>query len=348
MSPNRRAVIATAPALLLALTACSTGSTEGSDTKASGGAGEAEPGAFPVTVEHAHGKTKITEAPKRVATVGWSDQDVVAALGVVPVGATKITWGGNKRGSTPWFDKAVAKIDPDAEITRYDDADGIPVAEIAKLSPDLVLGVNSGMTKEEYDKLTKIAPTVAYPDLAWATPWEDSITIIGKALGKPDEAKDLLEKTNDVIDEGIAEYPEIKGKTVAWASIVPTDLSKIDIYTTNDLRPQLLRRFGMKDGPLVAKHSEGEKFFFSISAEKARDIKADVLIFYADGQEQIEKITKDPLLGEIPAIKKGHYVASADRQVSTTLSSPSPLSMEVAVTKFVPEIAKAVKGKSDG
>src|SRR5699024_298486 len=97
-----------------------------------------------------------------------------------------------------------------------------------------------------------------------------------------------------------------------------------------------------------AKHSEGEKFFFSISAEKARDITADVFIFYADGQEQIEKITKDPLLGEIPAIKKGHYVASADRQVSTTLSSPSPLSMEVAVTKFGPGLAKAGRGRSRG
>lgn len=242
----------------------------------------------------------------------------------------------------------MAKIDPDAEITRYDDADGIPVAEIAKLSPDLVLGVNSGMTKEEYDKLTKIAPTVAYPDLAWATPWEDSLTIIGKALGVPDKAKDLLKETNDLIDEEVAKYPEIEGKTVAWASITPTDLSKIDIYTTNDLRPQLLRRFGMEDGPLVTKHSDGTKFFFSISAEKARDIEADVLIFYADGKEQIEKITKDPLLGEIPAIKEGHYVASADQQVSTTLSSPSPLSMEVAVTKFLPELAEAAKGKSSG
>ena len=33
------------------------------------------------------------------------------------------------------------------------------------------VGVNSGLTKEEYDKLSKIAPTVAYPKVAWGTSW---------------------------------------------------------------------------------------------------------------------------------------------------------------------------------
>ena len=56
--------------------------------------------AFPVTIEHAFGETTIEAEPTRVATLGWTDQDSALALGVVPVGATKITWGGNEAGST--------------------------------------------------------------------------------------------------------------------------------------------------------------------------------------------------------------------------------------------------------
>ncbi len=346
MSPNRRAVIAAAPAFLLALSACSTGSTDAESDGGGSSSAKADSGAFPVTIEHALGTTEITKAPTRIATVGWSDHDVVAAFGIVPVGAVKITWGGNKQGSTDWFDAAVEEIDPDAEITRYDDADGIPVSEIAKLSPDLILGVNSGMTKEEYAKLKKIAPTVAYPEIAWGTPWEDCVTIIGKALGQNDKAEKIIKDTNDLIDTEVAKYPEIKGKSAAWATFTPTDTSKIDIYTTTDLRPQLLRRFGLEDGPLVKKNSSGDAFFFTVSAEKARDIEADLLIFYVEQKDQVEKIKKDPLLGKIPAIQDGTFVASADNAVSMSMSSPSPLAMEVAVKEFLPEIAEAAKGKS--
>ena len=136
----------------LALTGCSTGSTD--DDSAATTSTKAEAGAFPVTIEHAFGTTTIEKEPKRVATLGWSDQDHALALGVVPVGATKLTWGGNEAGSSDWFDSEIEKQGAKAPA-RYDDADGAPIDEIAKLSPDLILATNSGITKQEYDKLTQ-------------------------------------------------------------------------------------------------------------------------------------------------------------------------------------------------
>src|SRR4051794_8977886 len=88
----------------LALTGCSTGTT---DDDASPAGTKAEADAFPVTIKHAFGATTVAKAPARVATVGWTDQDMAAALGVVPVGATKMTWGGNGAGSSDWFDAKV-------------------------------------------------------------------------------------------------------------------------------------------------------------------------------------------------------------------------------------------------
>ena len=120
----------------LALTGCSTGSTDSDDAGTSTTKAEAD--AFPVTIEHAFGETTIDKEPTRVATLGWSDQDHAVALGVVPVGATKITYGGNKSGSTDFFDAAVEELGGKAPA-RYDDTDGIPFAEVAKVSPDLIL-----------------------------------------------------------------------------------------------------------------------------------------------------------------------------------------------------------------
>ncbi|GAA4117310.1 ABC transporter substrate-binding protein [Knoellia locipacati] len=345
---TRRSLVAAAASgvAALALTACSTGpSSEASADPATTNASAVDKDAFPTTVTHAFGETTISAEPKRVATVGWNDADVVVSLGVIPVGATKITWGGNADGSTDWFDAAVTKLDPAAQIARYDDTAGIPVEEIAAAKPDLILGVNSGITKDDYDKLSKIAPTVAYPGAAWGTSWEDSVKVVGQALGRTTLATKVTADTNKAIDDAVAKYPQIKGKSAAWAWFTPTDLSVVSLYTSSDLRPQILRRFGMVDAPTVTALSKGNnQFSANLSAEKSSTLAADALIFYVEKPEEVDTLKKHPLLGQIPALKSNHYVASADNAVALTMSSPSPLSMPVALEKFLPKIASAVDG----
>ena len=166
-SMRRRTALSFALASPLLLAAgCSTGPADGQGGS-TGASGEVEDGALPVTLEHAFGSTTVQSAPQRVVTIGWSDQDVVAALGLVPAAAAKITWGGNAKGSTDWFDEQIRKNSSTnnssgSAVERYDDSDGVPLDEIATFEPDLILGVNSGMTKAEYAKLSKIAATVAF------------------------------------------------------------------------------------------------------------------------------------------------------------------------------------------
>lgn len=344
---TRRSILgaASAAVVALALTACSTGpTTQASADPVTSSSVGVDKDAFPTTITHAFGDTTVSAEPKRIATVGWNDADVVVSLGVVPVGATKITWGGNAKGSTDWFDAGVTRLDPDAQITRYDDTAGVPVEQIAATRPDLILGVNSGISQEEYDKLSKIAPTVAYPGAAWGTSWEDSVKLVGQALGRTSTAAAVTDTVNRQIDEAVATYPRIKGKSAAWAWFTPTDLSVVGLYTAHDLRPQLLRRFGMVDAPTVTALSTGTQFSANLSAEKASTLDADVLIFYVEKPEEVDVLKQNALLGQIPALKSNHYVASADNAVALTMSSPSPLSMPVALEKFLPKIASAVDG----
>ena len=85
----------------------------------------------------------------------------------------------------------------DGDIARYDDSAGIPFDAIAATSPDLILGLSSGVSKEDYDKLSKIAPVVAYTTAPWGPPWQEQLTMIGTALGRSAAAATLLADTTE-------------------------------------------------------------------------------------------------------------------------------------------------------
>jgi len=327
-------------ACALTLTGCSTGSTDDSSAEANT---EAEAGAFPVTIEHAFGKTTIEKEPKRVATLGWNDQDSALSLGVAPVGATKLTWGGNEGGSSDWFDAEVEKQGVEAPV-RYDDADGAPVEEVAKLTPDVILATNSGITKEDYTKLSKIAPVVAYPEAPWVTPWQTSLELVGKALGRSDRAQEVESETQEAIDEAKEQHPEFAGKELIFGYLATTDLSQIGIYAPEDPRVSFMHDLGFKDAPAVADAIKPGEFYGTVSAERASDLDSDLFLTWSENPEDMKTFTDHELIGKIPAIADGHAYAEEDKHVSLAVTNPSPLSIPYVIDKFLPDVAEAVKG----
>jgi iron complex transport system substrate-binding protein len=326
----------------LALTGCTTGSTD-SDDAAGPTTTKVEADAFPVTIEHAFGETTIEKAPTRVATLGWSDQDNAVALGVVPVGATKLTWGGNAKGSSDWFDAAVEDLGATAP-TRYDDSDGAPIDEIAKLRPDLILATNSGITKQEYAKLSKIAPVVAYPEAPWVTPWQTSLETVGKALGRSEQAKEVEAKAEKQIEAAKAEYSDLAGKSLIFGYLTTTDLSQIGIYAPQDPRVSFMHDLGLKDAPAVATAIKPGQFYGTVSAEKAADLHSDVFLTWSEKPDDMKTFAGDRLLGKIPAISDGHAYAEGQKPIALAVTNPTPLSIPVIIKDFVPEVAKAVQG----
>ena len=82
----------------------------------------------------------------------------------------------------------------------------------------------------------------------------------------------------------------------------------------------------------------------NLSAEKASTLDADLVVFYAEKDAGAKEITGNALLGQIPALKKKQYVASADNAVALSMSLPSPLSVRTAVDEFLPKIVSALAG----
>ncbi|WP_461164302.1 iron-siderophore ABC transporter substrate-binding protein [Arthrobacter sp. R4-81] len=347
---TRRAVFKTAgkatavlAAAALTLTACSTGPASSADA----GAGTQAPSSqFPVTIKNVFGETTIEKKPERVVTISWVNDDVAIALGVVPVGVPKNDWGGNDKASTPWKDAALEELGAgfgtDKAPAQFSETDGINFTEIAKLNPDVILGAYSGLTEEDYKKLSEIAPVVAQPELAYGTSWQDSTTVIGKALGKEAEATKLVSDTEATIKEKVSKYPQLEGKSYIYGNLEPAKSDGVNVYTANDNRPRFLSSLGMKLAPIVEEKSKGSKeFFLAWSAEKANELDSDIFVTWVPDAATTDSIKADPLLGQIPAIKKGALVADPDNTLTLAISASSPLSLPWSLDAFLPQLGKA-------
>ncbi len=345
LTRRRRIIVgftATAAAIGLALTGCSTGSVAGSDQS---GSSSAASDAFPVTVKSVFGDTVIQKQPQRVATVSWVNDDVVMGLGIVPVGMPKVEWGGDDQGLTPWKQEALSKLNaaPGTANTPvlYSEADGINFTEIAKTSPDVIIASYSGLTREDFDKLGKIAPVVAYNDAAYGTPWQDVTRQIGTALGKKDQADKLVADTEQNLADKAAQYPQIKDKTFIAGSYQASP-SGLNLFTGTDNRPRLMAELGMKMAPVAeAATKDSKEFFVPWSAERSNELVSDIFVAWADSPSDAEAMRTDPLLSQIPATKAGALVVETDRTVTLSFSAISPLGLSWGIDKILPKIAAA-------
>ncbi|EYT58001.1 ABC transporter substrate-binding protein [Dietzia sp. UCD-THP] len=332
-------------AVLAVLAGCTTGSV--GDSQESGAAAEIErDGEFPRTITHAYGQTEITEPPQRVATISWVNADVSLALGVVPVGMPRNSFGGNAAGSTDWFDAELEAVGGQMP-ELYSETDGINTEAIAALQPDIILGVYSGMTAEEYETLSKIAPTIAMPegDVAFGTPWQESTRLIGEALGRSERAEELIDEVEGQIARVADDHPGIRGTTFIYGTVDPGAAEKIYAFTDVDNRPRFLEQLGMVQAPVISEASTGaaDQFAVTWSPERADELVSDILVTYAASPDVRAAIEADPLLGRIPAIEAGRMVVQTDEQQVLSISAASPLSLPWALDNVVPDIISAAE-----
>jgi iron complex transport system substrate-binding protein len=321
-------------ATLLLLTACGSGS----DTQAAAPQSGSNSGAFPVTVAHKFGSTTVKAEPKRIVLVGLTEQDSLLALGIVPVATTD--WLKKYDGAiNPW---AKDKLNGAPLPTVLTDASGPEFEKIASLRPDLIIGLYSGLTQEFYDKLSKIAPTVAQPKeyADYGIPWQETTKTVGKLVGKSAEADKLVADTEALIAKARQDNPKFAGAS----GLMATMWEGYFVYGSQDPRSRILTSLGFK---LPEKLDEviGDKFGASISKERVDLLDQSTIVWLATtAKEGRATLDADPLyMGLRVAKEKRDILLDESTEIGNAASFISVLSMPRLLDALVPQLAAAVK-----
>jgi iron complex transport system substrate-binding protein len=190
-----------------------------------------------------------------------------------------------------------------------------------------------------YDDLSGIAPTVAYPGEPWTTPWREQTRMIGEALGRTDDAEELIEDVDAQVAAIAAEHPEFEGLTFAYTSM---GAEALYLYLPTDPRVQLIEDLGFTVAPSVAELGAGSdnSFYAQLSLEVAPQIDSDVIVGFADGLPA-EEVAALPVYGQVPAIAGGAAVLIDDQEFGAAASSVSVLSLPFVLDRLVDELAAA-------
>ncbi|GEL22882.1 ABC transporter substrate-binding protein [Pseudonocardia sulfidoxydans NBRC 16205] len=288
----------------------------------------AETTSFPVTVTHSLGSTTIPKEPVRVVTLGPSDADAVLALGVVPV-AIHSRYG-FERGVGAWAEQKLGTATPAVTGGRE-----LSYEAIAAARPDLIINVASGGDREEFDTLSKIAPTVALPTGAqpYSPRWQDSTRLIAQALGKPAEGDTLVTATEAYLRRTATDNPSFAGKTVTYLDVVSGETyvggKEATVVTT-------MHELGFVDTPYVEALPASDTQH-ALSAELLPRIDSDVLLVYGFGSSRDEVLAGNVGLANLNAVKNGHAYFLPD----LALSSPSVLSIPYGIDAMLPFLRTA-------
>lgn len=326
-------------ACALLVTGCAGGKTQDEGEKTSQANSSVS---YPITIKHAYGETVIESEPKNVATISWGNQDVPLALGVVPTGVSKGNYGElDKNGLLPWTSEKYKELDEKNPVV-YDDVDGLDYEAISDSNPDIILAAYSGITQEEYDLLSEIAPVVAFPENAWQTYWRDQITMNATAIGKKDEGDSLVKELETLIEEKSGEYSDLKEKTAVFCYFNPADLGKFYIYVPTDPRAAYLTDLGLEFPENLSKLGEEQNSFsIEMSSENIDKLKdADIIVAYGD-DKLLDSLQKDSLLGTVPAIKRGSVAFIKDGSVLAASCTPSALSIPATIDEYLKTLEEA-------
>ncbi|GAA1600435.1 iron-siderophore ABC transporter substrate-binding protein [Kribbella hippodromi] len=319
--------------LLLALTGCGSSADEAPQTAAGQGGG------FPVTIKNKYGDTVVKAAPKRIVAVGLVEQDAMLALGVVPVATTE--WFGEKPGALfPW---AKAKLGDAALPQVLSDKDGLQFETIAALRPDLIVGLYSGISADDYKKLTAIAPTVAQPVGVpdYGVSWQVVARTVGQAVGKAQQADELVRGIEQRFAEVRAKHPEFKGKS----ALIASPYEGFFVFGSQDPRSRLLTDFGFTL-PAGLDKVIGDKFGGNLSAERITLLDQQVLLWFPP-KGGTAKLKADPLYRNLKVRTEGRDVfveENYDDPLYGAISFVSVLSLPIVLDNLVPKLAAAADG----
>lgn len=286
-----------------------------------------------VTITHLFGQTVIKEPPKRVVSAGYTEQDDLLALGVVPVAVTN--WFGEEPFAVwPW---AQPKLGPAQPVVLNLD-NGIQVDQIAGLKPDLIVAINAGVDADTYQKLSAIAPTIPQSgEDAFFEPWKDQATAIGQAVFLADQMKSLI----DVVDK---QFVAVAQKDPQWkakkALLMQGALFQGTVAATAaGWRTDFLNQMGLLIADSIKPFVVDHRAVIPRDQIKAVLDSADVVIWTTESPDSRKALLADPDVAASEATAQNRHIFTTKDQAGAIAFS-SVLSYPLVADQLAPQIGK--------
>ncbi|WP_208976437.1 ABC transporter substrate-binding protein [Polycladidibacter hongkongensis] len=287
---------------------------------------------YPVRIQHIYGETEIKRKPQRVVSISFIGHDYLLSLGVKPY-ALRRWYGDYKYGVWPWAQEALGDHAP---IVLWGE---LNLEKIIALKPDLIEAQWSGITKEQYNVLAKVAPTLppAKGFGNFTSPWQVMTRTIAKAMDKEAQAGAVIGSLENRFATIRAAHPQWSGKTaaIAWPY-------KIISYPSKDLRGRFLTDLGFIVSPQIDRMADNRNFYISVSPEDLSPIDVDLMV-WLDNARTASLLKQHKLLPLLDVHRQGREVV-ADLLVASAISHSSPLSLNYALDHIIPEIEAAMDG----
>lgn len=290
-------------------------------------------------ITHWYGTTEIPATPKRVISLGYTDQDAILALDVVPVAIREFT-GQQPSATWPWAQDRLGGQHPQV----------LPVGEIdletiAALRPDLIVGISAGLTRDQYDMLSRIAPTVSQPAqyVDHGTPWQEATRMVGAALGRSADAERLVTDLEARFAAARAQYPALAGRTVATARPSSNDGASYFVWGPQDARGRFFAALGMST-PAEFERLAGDQFYATISTEQLGKLDtADLVVVITSSEAERRVFAGLPGYPALRVVREGRVLTIDDRR-SAALSFSSVLSLPEMLDTIPAEMAARLGG----
>jgi len=275
--------------------------------------------AYPRTVAHLSGKTIVEAKPLKIATPYISFVDYMAVLDTYPIAGQgiEIIERNFPSLSKRIAGKGIQDLGMEANLEK-----------LLAVQPDLIIAADD--MKEQYERLSQIAPTVIFPQ---AGEWRETLKQIAEVIGEEEKAEQVLAE----FDRKSAEYKE-KLAFRQNESVLFTMYSGKEMFVMwNDGRfDPFYKGLGLK--PVVAAEANGQ-----ITLESLAALNPDHLFVINNWQ--------NPVQGGVREAMKNSKVWSSMNAVKSNrvyeLADPSlPGPMALAKIDGIEEIMQAM-GKKD-
>ena len=252
------------------------------------------------TVKHYYGETEIPLHPQRVAVFGL--EDIALSLGAPIVYA----YGFDGYYLYDRLKELNVPLSGSADLNPNFEA-------ILAAKPDLIVLQGYFTDQQGYDKLSKIAPTIAF------TPgdWKASIVEIGQALGLEDKAQTTIAAYDDKLKQAKEAIAAAAGSANTVVFLRPSD-KDLQVFFPS-FAPLIYNELGLQPDASIAEFQKesGEDWGINTSLEKLPSITADYVFAiyggsissseeYAKETSAATEVEKLQVWKAMPAVKNDH------------------------------------------